>query len=156
MAMTTKTAKWQAALERRVNAFYKSLNQHKVAACYQMIDPQVRDASGSVTLYPYGEALHEFMARFGPLMVHAIHLTLHLDEPSQLYQGRDFAVGKTTLLDAAGNRHVFLERWVRQDRSWYTRSTGFVTPLLASPGISANEVVSQHQQSESGSTSMRT
>lgn len=107
--MTTKTAKWQAALERRVNAFYKSLNQHKVAACYQMIDPQVHDASGSVTLYPYGEALHEFMARFGPLMVHAIHLTLHLDEPSQLYQGRDFAVGKTTLLDAAGNRHVFLE-----------------------------------------------
>ena len=149
MAMTTKTARWQDALERKVRAFYKSLNQHKVAACFQMIDPQVRDVPGSVTLYQYGQALHEFVDRFGPLKVRAIHLTLHLDEPNQLYQGRDFAIGKTTWLDAAGNRYVFLERWVRQDRSWYTRSTGFVTPVPASSVSSANEVASQHQGSES-------
>ena len=147
--MTTKAAKLQATLQRRVRAFYMSLNQHNVAACYRMIDPHVRSASNAVTLYQYGQALHEFMDRFGPLKVDDIHLSLHLDEPNQLYQGRDFAFGKTTLLDAAGNRHVFLERWVRHDRSWYTRSTGFVTPLPASAISTESEGVAQHHERRS-------
>ena len=111
-----------------------------------MIDPQVRDASGSVTLYQYGNSLHEFMDRFGPLMVRAIQLSLHLDEPNRLYQGRDFAVGKTTLSDALGDRHAFLERWVREGRAWYTRSTGFVTPLQALATSPGKEVTSERQR----------
>ncbi|HZU37746.1 MAG TPA: hypothetical protein VFA18_17635 [Gemmataceae bacterium] len=126
--MSTRTAKGQAALERRIRSFYKHLNQQNVAACYQMIDPQVRDRPDSVTLYQYGSALHEFMDRVGALKLLAVHVTLHVDEPSRLYQGRDFAIGKAMLADSDGNQYVFQERWVRQGRGWYTRSTGFVTP----------------------------
>jgi hypothetical protein len=132
--MVTKTAKLQTALENRIRSFHRLLNQRKVAVCYQMIDPQVRDAPSSVTLYQYGQSLEEFMDRYGSLVVSAIQITLHLEEPSQLYQGRDFALGKTTWLDAAGDRHDFLERWVRQGRNWYTRSRGFVAAVLASTG----------------------
>jgi hypothetical protein len=52
---------------------------------------------------------------------------LHLREPSVLYEDRDFATGKTIWEDKSGGRHSFLERWVRDGRTWYTRSSGFVT-----------------------------
>ena len=126
--MTTKAEKQQPALERRVRSFYDAVNRQDVARCYQMIDPRVRDAPASVTLFQYGNALNQFMDRFGPLHFVESRLMLHLSEPNQLYEGRDFAVGKTVLADKAGERHVFLERWVREGRAWYTRSTGFIVP----------------------------
>jgi hypothetical protein len=126
--MTTKADKQQPALGRRLRSFYDALNRRDVEHCHAMIDPRVRDLPGSVTLFQYGNALNQFVDRFGPLHVLEMHLTLHLDEPNKLYDGRDFAAGKTVLSDKAGERHVLLERWVREGRAWYTRSTGFVTP----------------------------
>jgi hypothetical protein len=70
------------------------------------------------------------------LVFEASVITVHENEPTQLYEGRDFAIGKTSWTDRHGEQHVFSERWVREDRLWYTRSTGFVVPSvsnLASP-----------------------
>jgi hypothetical protein len=126
--MTTKVEKQQAALERRIRRFYDRLKRRDFDQCYQMIDPSVRDQPGSVTLFQYQNALVQFMDRFGPLIVDGISVSLHVDESNKLYEGRDFAVGKTLWSDNAGERHVFSERWVRQGKAWYTRSTGFVAP----------------------------
>ena len=126
--MTTKTANPRPALLRRIRSFYDMLNERKFEQCHKMIDPRILASSGSVTLFQYENALQQFGDRFGLLNVQEIELTLHLDEPSKLYEGRDFAVGKAIVLDGSGQCHVFLERWVREGRSWYTRSTGFVTP----------------------------
>jgi hypothetical protein len=93
-----------------------------------MIDPQVRDQPGSVTLFQYQNALFQFMDRFGPLTVLETSVSLHLDETNKLYEGRDFAVGKTICSGADGERRSFSERWVQQGQVWYTRSTGFVAP----------------------------
>lgn len=93
-----------------------------------MIDPRVRAKSSSVTLFQYQSALSQFVGHFGPIEILDISVTLHLNEPSELYDGRDFAVGETTWEDKKGARHVFTERWVREGRIWYTRSTGLVTP----------------------------
>ncbi|HEV3260721.1 MAG TPA: hypothetical protein VG013_27960 [Gemmataceae bacterium] len=126
--MTTKAEKQQPALERRIRWFYGLLNRRDFDRCHQMIDPRVRDAPSSVTLFQYGNALQQFMDRFGPLKVLEIRLTLHLNEQNKLYAGRAFAVGRTVCSDKAGEQHIFLERWVRDGRAWYSRCTGFVTP----------------------------
>jgi hypothetical protein len=128
LAMTTKTENRQSSVKRRIRQFYDLLNQRDLRRCYQMIDPQVRLKPTSVTLYQYENALREFLDRFGSVTVVEISITLHSDEPSVLYGDRDFAIGNTTWVDDLGEQHTFSERWVRQDRAWYTRSTGFVTP----------------------------
>jgi hypothetical protein len=128
LAMITNADKQRAALERRIQQFYHCLNERDFDQCYQMIDPRVRDQRGSVSLAPYQDALLQFIDRFGPLNVLEVSASLHLDETNKLYEGRDFAVGKTICADKDGERRVFSERWVRQGRDWYTRSTGFIVP----------------------------
>ena len=93
-----------------------------------MIDPQARDKTGSVTLFEYQNALLQFMYRFGPLSVLETSVILHLNETNKLYEGRDFAVGKTSYSTKSGEQRIFSERWVRQGQTWYTRCTGFVAP----------------------------
>ena len=126
--MTLRTENRQVSLKRRIRQFYRLLNRRAFDRCYQMIDPRVLLKPTSVTLFQYENALSQFLDRFGSVKVLEIGIALHLNEPSQLYEGRDFAVGKTTWVDEAGEEHVFSERWVRDGRAWYTRSTGFVTP----------------------------
>jgi hypothetical protein len=72
---------------------------------------------------------------FGSVEVVAVHLRLHLDEPSRLYGDRDFAVGQTSWRDAVGEERVFQERWVRDGRNWYTRAVGFVSPSVIRPAV---------------------
>jgi hypothetical protein len=129
MAMNTRTETRQASLKRRIRQFYNLLNQGDFARCRQMIDPRIRLKRDSVTLFQYGNSLRQFLDHFGSVKVREISINLHLNEPSQLYEGRDFAVGKTTWVDRSGGQHVFSERWVRDGRAWYTRSTGFMTPV---------------------------
>jgi hypothetical protein len=126
--MTTKGEKHQPALERRIRSFYHLLNRRDFERCFQMLDPRVRNRPTSVTLFQYGNAMRQFAERFGPLQLLETHVALHLNEPNKLYEGRDFALGKTIVLDKDGERQVFSERWVRDGRAWYTRSTGFVVP----------------------------
>ena len=128
--MTTKQAAQSIFLERRVRRFYDLASRRETEKCYAMIDPLVRTDSRSVTLLQYQHSLESFVNYFGPLEVRRVHLELHLDEPNRLYGDRDFAVGQTVWVDQAGEEHVFQERWVREGRTWYTRSTGFLTPSV--------------------------
>jgi len=97
MAMNTKRENKRASLKRRVQQFYELLNKRDFDRCHQMIDPRVRQKPSSVTLFQYENALSDFMAQCGSIKLLEMSLSLHLDEPSQLYEGRDFAVGKTNL-----------------------------------------------------------
>src|SRR5437870_1748500 len=126
--MTTRNENTPAFLKRRIRQFYKLLNQQRFEGCYQMIDPRVRLKPSSVALFQYQNALREFLDQFGAVEVIELTVDLHSDEPSELYEGSDFALGKTTWTDEAGEQHVFSERWVWEDEAWYTRSTGVVTP----------------------------
>ena len=134
--MTTKTnirkttENKQSSLKRRIRHFYDLLNQREFERCCQMIDPRVREKSSSVTLLQYENALAEFLGNFGSVEIVEITIDLHLAEPSKLYEGRDFALGKTAWTDEQGTTHFFSERWVFEGRSWFTRSTGFVVPAM--------------------------
>jgi hypothetical protein len=126
--MSAKIKAQTASLEKRIRQFYALLNERKFAECYRMIDPVVRDKPSSVTLYQYENSLRAFLDHYHQIRILAIQLDLHLEEPSKLYNDRDFAVGQTTWEDESGEEHQFQERWVRYGRSWYTRSTGLVAP----------------------------
>jgi hypothetical protein len=126
--MSAKTRAQAASLEKRIRHFYGLLNDGRFEECYRMIDPVIRDKPSSVTLYQYQTSLRTFLDRYGQVRIRGISLDLHLDEPSKLYGDRDFAVGQTIWEDESGEEHPFQERWVRERRSWYTRSSGFVTP----------------------------
>lgn len=117
-----------SSLKRRIHQYYKLLNERDFERCHEMIDPRVRRQPESVTLLHYADSAAEFLEKCGGLRIVQSDIDLHLQEPSVLYEGRDFAVGKSVCEDAHHQRHVFAERWVREGRSWYTRSTGFVTP----------------------------
>lgn len=128
MAMTTKPESRRTSLKRRIRQFYNLLNQRDFRRCHEMIDPRIRLKPSSVTLLQYQNSLGEFLDEFGPVDILDISVSLHLNEPSELYEGRDFALGKTVWTDEAGDEHLFAERWVFEGRAWFTRSTGFVTP----------------------------
>jgi hypothetical protein len=93
-----------------------------------MIDPGIRLKPSSVTLFQYENALKQFLDHFKSVAIRDITIELHLREKSKLYGDRDFAVGRSVWLDEMGEEHSFLERWVKEGRTWYTRSTGFITP----------------------------
>ncbi len=145
--MSSKTENRLASLKRRVRQFYELLNKRDFEACHQMIDPRVRQTASSVTLYQYENALSDFIAQFGSIKLLEISLSLHLAEPSKLYEGRDFALGKTSWEDEAGEQHLFSERWVWENRTWYTRSTGFITPATPS-NIARQALVRTSRHSE--------
>jgi hypothetical protein len=125
MNMKTKTA--TASVERRIKQFYGFLNRGQVERCYLMIDPRVRGESTSVTLLQYANSLNAFRKSTGKLKLIEVNVQLHEHAPSQLYQGRDFAIGTAIYDDHHRRRHIFQERWVREGRTWYTRSTGFIS-----------------------------
>lgn len=131
MAMTATLQNLQASVRRRIRQFYAALNRRDFDHCRRMIDPRIRLRPGAVTLHQYENSLAQFLAEFGSVDIVEFSIALHLNEPSALYEGRDFALGRTTWVDDADERHVFSERWVRDGRAWYTRSTGFVTPVTS-------------------------
>ena len=126
--MKTTLQTTQASLRRRVRQFYKLLNQGEFERCHEMIDPRVRSNPNSVTLLQYSTACRDFLDRIGFIKLVELRVDLHIQEPSILYEDRDFATGKAIWEDRSGERHTFAERWVRDGRTWFTRSTGFVAP----------------------------
>lgn len=126
--MTRPTISQTQSLKRRIQRFYTLLNKRAFDQCYTMIDPKIRESSTSVTLFQYQVALATFMEHFGTVDVQHTAVDLHLDEPSKLYENRDFATGETTWQDQVDEVHCFRECWVRHGRAWFTRSTGYVTP----------------------------
>lgn len=129
MAMkTTKTSPAQY-LRRRLRLFYRLLNERCFDRCYKMIDPRVRLKQNAVTFYQYQNALSDFLDEFGRVDVRECEIALHVNEPNKLYEGRDFALGRLVWMDCRGAEHRFSERWVKEEKTWYTRSTGFVVPI---------------------------
>jgi hypothetical protein len=129
MAMSTKTKNQEAVLRKRVQQFYEFMNGQDFAHCHQMIDPRVRSKPSSVTLFQYANALRDFLTAVGPIEIEGIDFVLHLNEPSPLYENRDFAVGETHWKAENGTHNTFSERWVRDGKTWFTRNTGFIIPI---------------------------
>ncbi len=112
-------------LNDAVTAFYGHLSAGRFGECFRLLDP-------FVTVQPMGQDLASYCANLAaytkalprPLRVERIELTL-ADGASALYGDRDFAHGRTTVVDAAGTKRTYQERWVKNDGLWYTRCVGY-------------------------------
>ena len=105
------------------------MNARAFEKCFLFLDPRLLVRPGAVTQYQYETTLAEFMTHVREVRVRTVCVTgLHLNEPSKLYEGRDFALGKTEWEDVTGTPHEFAERWVCERGVWYTRSSGLVLP----------------------------
>ena len=115
------------ALRRRIRRFYTLLNRRNFVDCFHMIDPRVLGQPGGITFLHYIQSLNSFLEQAGAVTGVRIQITgLHLNEPTKLYEKRDFAIASTKWKDSNGNEHKLSERWVLEDDNWYTRSTGLV------------------------------
>src|SRR5438132_12137689 len=105
--MTTRVANGRvlAALRRKILLFYDHLNRGEFEWCFRAMDPRIREKPTSVTLYQYINSLKRFLDRYGVIRVlpTETEIELHVDQPSRLYQNRDFAVGVVTRDDQAGD-----------------------------------------------------
>lgn len=130
--MNHETPNLHATIKRRIREFYRRLNRRQFGRCYSLIDPRLRDNPGTVTLFQYEKALGEFLDQIGEVQIREITIHgVHLNEPSKLYEGRDFALCKVVWQDSAGEEHSFSERWVHVESKWYNRSTGLLVPVAA-------------------------
>jgi hypothetical protein len=125
----TKTVRATTALKNRIQEYYRRLNARDFQWCYRAIDPAIRNQATSVTFLQFASSLARFLDNYSSVGVrpNGIDIQLHQNEPNSLYENRDFAVVRVLWHDGTGGLRHFHDRWVRNGRSWYSRTTGLVT-----------------------------
>ncbi len=117
-----------ASLRRAIRSFYDSYRQEKWTLCFNRIDPQLRE-SGKVDFDIYHDSLRTFWLAYGDVSILAIELSeIHRSK----HDPRPFAFADIVWRDRSHEFHVFRERWVYDDKRWYTRVVGLVAHQQAS------------------------
>lgn len=112
------------SLNRRIRNFYRDFNNKNWQACFDRLDPKLRE--GSVDHDAYVESLASFFDKYGPIEVESLELKLYLDVKNNKHDDRPFAYGVLQWQDKDGRSHVLRERWVKYGEKWYTRMVGLV------------------------------
>jgi len=112
-------------LEKRIFAFYDSLNRGAFDEACALTDPEI-PAKAPYKLY--AQRMREFMKWCGSISIFRIDINLHINEKNTLYGDRDFAVGHIIWTDERGEEHEFRENWVKNNEQWHTRVMGFFPP----------------------------
>jgi hypothetical protein len=120
----------RTALRRRVFARIRRLNAGQWERCYEMIDPRMR-AKGTPQATAHAKQLQAFRAAYGGVHPWHTRISLHLDGSANKNDPRPFAYVYVVWQDAAKGFHLFRERWVKDDRQWYTRVAGLVPAKAA-------------------------
>jgi hypothetical protein len=125
----------RTALRKQLNAFSYAFNKKDWERCFQFVDPKLR-AGGRVNFPDYSASLARFFERYGP--VHRIYTKInpYLNVTTNRHDDRPFAYAIVFWQDKDHAFHVFRERWVKENDSWYTRVAGLVAhqKLPAPPG----------------------
>ena len=112
-----------ASLRRAIRNFYDSYRQEKWTLCFNRIDPQLREAA-KVDFDSYRDSLQTFWLAYGDVSILAIEVSeIHRSK----HDPRPFAFASIVWRDRSHEFHVFRERWVFDDKRWYTRVVGLVT-----------------------------
>ncbi len=76
-------------------------------------------------LETWSEQAQQFMEAYRTITPWHVRIYLHLDERAK-QDPRPFAYVYTVWKDADGEFHMFRERWVEEQGTWYTRVAGLV------------------------------
>ncbi len=111
------------SLRRAIRSFYDSYRLKKWMPCYNRIDPRLREGS-KVDFDSYQDSLQTFREAYGDVSILKIVLSeIHRSK----HDPRPFAFASIVWRDRLHEFHVFRERWVFDDKRWYTRVVGLVT-----------------------------
>lgn len=124
MATQTPQNVERIRLNHRIRHFYHYYNENNWKACFDRLDPKLRE--GRVNLNLYAESLFSFFEKYGPIQVESIDLRLYPEAKPNKHDDRPFAYGTLHWQDNKHRRHVFRERWVKVGDTWYTRMVGLV------------------------------
>ena len=117
-----------ATIEAEIRRYYYLLNERNYTAAFEMHN----SCKGSLQTYING--LEDCMNLWQNITIQCIDVSVihivHIDGPTRVYGDKDFICGKTHWLDGLGNKHTFLERWVKSDNGWKTRCSGYVCQPL--------------------------
>ncbi len=112
-----------AGLRRTIRSFYDSYRQEKWTLCFNRVDPQLREAT-KIEFETYQDSLQRFRQTYGDVVILAIEVSeIHRSK----HDPRPFAFASIVWRDRSHEFHVFRERWVFDDKRWYTRVVGLVT-----------------------------
>ena len=110
------------SLRRSICSFYDSYRQEKWTPCFNRIDPQLRESS-KVNFDSYQDSLQTFRQAYGDVAILVIEVSeIHRSK----HDPRPFAFASIVWRDRSHEFHVFRERWVFDDKRWYTRVVGLV------------------------------
>ncbi len=112
------------SLNRRIRNFYLDFNDQKWEACFDRLDPKLRE--GRVDHETYVESLSSFFDKYGPIEIESLELKLYLTVKNNQHDDRPFAYGLLHWQDHDGRPHVLRERWVKSEGAWYTRMVGLI------------------------------
>jgi hypothetical protein len=112
-------------LSRRILSFYDSFNRKDWEACFDLLDPKLREER--VKPEAYVASLSSFFDEYGPVAIESIErLQPYMHVKGNQYDDRPFAFGVIRWQDRKHRHHVFRERWVKWRATWYTRKIGLV------------------------------
>ena len=112
-----------ASLRRAIRSFYGSYRHEKWTLCFNRIDPQLREAA-KVDFDSYQDSMQTFRQAYGDVVILVIEVSeIHRSK----HDPRPFAFASIVWRDRSHEFHVFRERWVYDDKRWYTRVVGLVT-----------------------------
>ena len=120
-----KEALAKGALRRRVMGWYSRFNSQRWSDCYSLVDPRLT-TSGKVNAEAYSHSLRNFQSRYGAVRPWHIRISLHLTGSRPSSDPRPFAYVYTVWQDDRDEFHMFRERWVQDEKTWYTRVVGLV------------------------------
>jgi hypothetical protein len=115
----------RAALRRRALGFYEAFNEGDWDECRSRVDPELR-ADAGLDEAAYERQLREFRDSVGVIRPWYVRISLHLNPTKNQRDRRPFAFVYVVWQDARDRFHMFRERWVRDDETWYTRVVGLV------------------------------
>jgi hypothetical protein len=113
------------SLRRRVKQFYVRFNNEDWSGCYALIDPLLTETR-KVDFAAYAERMQAFKKAYGNVKPRFTHLSLHLDTSPKQRDKRAFAYVYLIWQDEQHQFHMFRERWIEHDGSWFSRVVGLV------------------------------
>ena len=112
-------------LVHRIRYLYHFLNENNWEACFERLDPKLREES--IDFKTYAASLSSFFKEYGPIRLESVEeLRLFLRAKGNKHDDRPFAYGLVIWKDRKKRQHVLRERWVRSEDTWYTRMVGLV------------------------------
>ena|SRR5581483_9727789 len=108
-------------LDGAIRRFYENLTDRRLLAAHAMLDNEGLD-NGHISASNFLKIADQFCDVYHCAIVLDTEMSVSLGEKNEIYNGRDYAIGKTYWQDGHGVQRYFRELWVKCGREWKSRN----------------------------------